>query len=263
MIRTTIKGRYLQVMVGQALPRVCVAEVELPPHTDFDVFKASLRRRIQVSHPCLANLLTALEIEGSVLTDAYILSRNSLISREELKVFMEENPGVRVCPYSFPSVEVVKVEVPEGWSDEEVMVNDGVSTRQYIGDMYIDCRFKESEGTYDLSDFVELDFYQGQAGKTAIYPTDGLSGLVYTALGLNGEAGEVAEHVKKAVRDDQGVLTEDRRAKLSKEIGDVLWYVGRVAAEAGIPLSQIAAENLNKLARRQEEGKIQGSGSDR
>jgi len=104
--------------------------------------------------------------------------------------------------------------------------------------------------------------YQKHALETAMYPNIGQN-IIYPALGLTGEAGEVSELIKKMIRDDGGQLTEQRREKLLKELGDVLWYVAVVAHEAGLMLGDVAQVNLDKLSRRKSEGKITGSGSDR
>jgi NTP pyrophosphatase (non-canonical NTP hydrolase) len=104
--------------------------------------------------------------------------------------------------------------------------------------------------------------YQQRSRATAVYPGAG-DNLLYPTLGLCGEAGEVAEKVKKMVRDDAGVLTPERREALAKELGDVLWYVAQVATEAGLDLSDVAGANLEKLLSRQERGVLQGSGDER
>ena len=103
---------------------------------------------------------------------------------------------------------------------------------------------------------------QQRSRATAVYPGAG-DNLLYPTLGLCGEAGEVAEKVKKMVRDDAGVLTPQRREALAKELGDVLWYVAQVATEAQLDLSDIAGANLEKLLSRQERGVLQGSGDER
>jgi len=87
--------------------------------------------------------------------------------------------------------------------------------------------------------------------------------LAYPALGLAGEAGEVAEHAKKAIRDDAGVVTEERRRAMAKELGDVLWYVSQLASELGLELEEIARANLEKLLSRQRRGVLSGSGDER
>lgn len=110
--------------------------------------------------------------------------------------------------------------------------------------------------------FEHFDEYQAAAKTTAVYPGQGCN-FTYPALGLNGESGEVAEHAKKVLRDDFGFITEQRREKIKYELGDVLWYVAICADEAGLSFSEIAEANLDKLKKRMEEGKIQGSGSER
>jgi NTP pyrophosphatase (non-canonical NTP hydrolase) len=109
---------------------------------------------------------------------------------------------------------------------------------------------------------MEFSEYQSLSRRTATYPRAG-EDLTYPALGLCGEAGEVAEKVKKTLRDDGGVLTAERREALSRELGDVLWYLSQVATEAGLDLEEIAAENLDKLFSRQERGVLRGSGDNR
>jgi NTP pyrophosphatase (non-canonical NTP hydrolase) len=111
---------------------------------------------------------------------------------------------------------------------------------------------------------LTMNGYQYLAQRTAVYPGKGSSiGLAYAALGLNGEAGEVAEKVKKLLRDADGVLDDVRRAAIKKEIGDVLWYAAAVAAEIGVQLDEVARANVEKLAGRAERGTLQGSGDNR
>lgn len=109
-----------------------------------------------------------------------------------------------------------------------------------------------------------LDFstYQIQARYTAIYPGRGKN-FVYPTLGLVGEAGEVAEKVKKLIRDKGGVMDDTIRDALKKELGDVLWYIANLAAELQLSLSDIAQMNLQKLLKRQAENKLHGDGDDR
>lgn len=109
---------------------------------------------------------------------------------------------------------------------------------------------------------MRLSDYQERSRATAVYPDAG-DNLLYPTLGLCGEAGEVAEKVKKMVRDDGGVLSDERRAALSKELGDVLWYVAQLATEAELDLDAIAQDNLDKLLSRQRRSVLQGSGDDR
>ena len=109
---------------------------------------------------------------------------------------------------------------------------------------------------------MDLSEYQSRARATAVYPKAG-DNLLYPTLGLCGEAGEVAEKIKKMVRDDDGVLTDERRAALAKELGDVLWYLAQIATEADLELAAIAAANIEKLSSRQRRNMLQGSGDDR
>jgi NTP pyrophosphatase (non-canonical NTP hydrolase) len=87
--------------------------------------------------------------------------------------------------------------------------------------------------------------------------------LVYTALGINGEAGEVAEKVKKLIRDDGGSVSDDARVAVALELGDVLWYVARMATKLRMSLGDIARMNMEKLMSRRERGTLGGSGDSR
>ena len=112
---------------------------------------------------------------------------------------------------------------------------------------------------------MKLSDYQDEAIKTAKWTNSqiALDPIAYCALKLAGEAGEVAEKIKKMVRDDGGELSDERRAALSKELGDVLWYVAQIATEAGLELDVIAEENIAKLMSRRERGVLSGSGDER
>jgi NTP pyrophosphatase (non-canonical NTP hydrolase) len=109
------------------------------------------------------------------------------------------------------------------------------------------------------STVMNFSEYQRRSRATAVYPDAGAN-LTYPALGLCGEAGEAAEKVKKAIRDDGGELTEERRAALAAELGDVLWYVAQLATEAGLDLDVVATSNLTKLLSRKQREVLQGSG---
>jgi NTP pyrophosphatase (non-canonical NTP hydrolase) len=108
---------------------------------------------------------------------------------------------------------------------------------------------------------MQLSDYQRLSRRTAAYPRD--AWLAYPSLGLAGEAGEVAEHAKKAIRDDGGAVTDARRLAMARELGDVLWYVTQLASELGLELEDIARANLEKLSSRQQRGMLSGSGDDR
>ena len=110
---------------------------------------------------------------------------------------------------------------------------------------------------------LTLDDYQIAAESTAIYKGKGtVWGLAYTALGL-GEAGEVQNKVKKILRDDDFVLTEEKRVGIAKELGGNLWYIAMCASELGYSLSEIAQMNINELKSRQERNVLTGSGDNR
>lgn len=107
-----------------------------------------------------------------------------------------------------------------------------------------------------------FDFYQKQSATTAIYPHDSFNlVLAYLTLGLNGEAGEVAEKVKKMIRDGRDI--EDVRPEIAKELGDVLWYATQLCTELDLRLDAVAEGNLDKLKLRQENGTLSGSGDTR
>ena len=108
---------------------------------------------------------------------------------------------------------------------------------------------------------MEFNDYQNQAKNTAIYPKD--KAVVYPALGLAGEAGEVANKVKKIIRDDGNKINESLVQEISAEIGDCLWYISVLADDIGCKLSDIANANLEKLANRKEKGTLHGSGDTR
>lgn len=75
-------------------------------------------------------------------------------------------------------------------------------------------------------------------------------GLAYCGLGLAGEAGEVANEIKKILRDDSGQLTASRKAKLIDELGDVAWYLAMCCTELNMDIVEVMRQNLDKLAER-------------
>lgn len=103
---------------------------------------------------------------------------------------------------------------------------------------------------------MDLNTYQERAMKTRIPSAEGWA---YSGLGLAGEAGEVANKLKKILRGDAGVGAAD----VAKELGGVLWYLSAVATDFGLSLGDIATSNLDQLESRQARGVIQGSGDDR
>ena len=123
-----------------------------------------------------------------------------------------------------------------------------VEGKKVIGDVCEDC----------LPDILDWQAYQRLTAGTAEYKRD--KRIEYLALGLGSEAGEVQGKVKKWIRGDKRGL--DKEA-IKKELGDVLWYVARLADELGISLKEIAITNLIKLYNRKERGKIKGDGDER
>ena len=107
-------------------------------------------------------------------------------------------------------------------------------------------------------DMYEMTFgdYQIEARKTAIYPDE--HKIVYPALGLAGEAGEVANKVKKMLRDNNF-----KREDVAAEVGDCLWYIAALCRDLNFDMTDLAQRNLNKLNSRMERGTIQGSGDKR
>lgn len=95
--------------------------------------------------------------------------------------------------------------------------------------------------------------YDALAMRTAHHPTGSERALLYVGCALAGEAGEVANEIKKISRDDMGVLTEERRSKLIKEMGDTLWYLNSLANEIGTTLYEVAEANIAKLEERHRE----------
>jgi len=106
---------------------------------------------------------------------------------------------------------------------------------------------------------MNIDTYQQKTAETAIYKDK----LIYPTLGLVGEAGEIANKVKKVLRDNAGELNENVRQNLIDELGDVLWYVAALAIDLKTELSEVANRNIEKLNSRKNRGVIGGSGDNR
>lgn len=109
---------------------------------------------------------------------------------------------------------------------------------------------------------MTLDEYQKKASATAI-KYEPLMGKTIWAMGIAGEAGEVVDKWKKIVAYKDGVISEEDIKGLTKEIGDVMWYLALFAHSLGISLDEIADLNLSKLADREKRNKIRGAGDNR
>jgi NTP pyrophosphatase (non-canonical NTP hydrolase) len=121
---------------------------------------------------------------------------------------------------------------------------------------------------YDFHYTMQMEFneYQTKSRVTAKYPRTG-DNFIYPVLGLAGEAGEVADKIKKLIRD-KGVespqqVNEEDKEEIKKELGDVLWYIAQIATELGLDLHTIAEGNIEKLYSRMERNQLNGRGDNR
>jgi NTP pyrophosphatase (non-canonical NTP hydrolase) len=110
---------------------------------------------------------------------------------------------------------------------------------------------------------MTLDEYQKRALTTVIASDSEFRDLLHWVLGINGEAGEIAEKVKKIIRDKAGEVSDKDKAELAAEVGDVLWYLAVFAHHLGVSFDTVAAQNLDKLKSRKARGVLGGSGDHR
>jgi len=113
---------------------------------------------------------------------------------------------------------------------------------------------------------VEINRYAEKAVSTAVYPGQGeQKGLMYATLGLCSETGELAEFIKKSVRDEGkgGDLVGKRLEDVKDELGDIMWYWAAVCRELGVDCGEMLERNLLKLQGRKERGTLHGHGHDR
>lgn len=103
--------------------------------------------------------------------------------------------------------------------------------------------------------------YQEKIKTTAVYPEN--MNVIYPALGLCGEAGEVAEKIKKVYRDSNGYFTQVKKDEIAKELGDVLWYIQALCNDLGINMQDVAEKNVEKLLSRKDRRVIHGDGDNR
>ena len=108
-----------------------------------------------------------------------------------------------------------------------------------------------------------LDEFQTEAMSTRTGETLGDRLIIYPTLGLTGEAGEVAEKVKKVIRDDNGEWTHEKKVATMLEVFDVLWYCMALLQDLGFRFSMAATMGLAKLASRKERNKLHGNGDER
>jgi len=121
---------------------------------------------------------------------------------------------------------------------------------------------------------MELTEYQAEAHKTAQYPKIKVHPLggselavnadwVYAVFGLVGETGELVEKLKKVIRNQDGIIFDSDLKEVSKELGDILWYLSETATLLGLNLDEIAQQNLDKLQSRAERNVIKSEGDNR
>lgn len=177
--------------------------------------------------------------------------------------------------------DVVPVHVQELAQDIVDIVIDDYYTHgeKSVATEKVEQLLNKNMGTHLPSSLSFAD-YQRLSRRTAIYPNMGRN-ILYPTLGLNGESsetviglleailglvknsGNISEAVKKSQRDDAGILTHEKREQITKELGDILWYISALSWEIGVPLHVIAKNNISKLHSRKKRGKLKGSGDDR
>lgn len=111
---------------------------------------------------------------------------------------------------------------------------------------------------------MDFDEYEKLARRTALVSDENRELQLYDlGLGVAGESGELAEKLKKMIRDDGGQLTDERKEMMKKEIGDILWYLSQLSRVLGFKFSEAADANIKKLEDRVARGVLQGSGDNR
>tara|TARA_B100000925_G_scaffold291574_1_gene280179 strand:+ start:2596 stop:2949 length:354 start_codon:yes stop_codon:yes gene_type:complete len=117
-----------------------------------------------------------------------------------------------------------------------------------------------------MDEIMHFSEYEHIAKKSALYPKNEVNGVIYTAIGLSNESGEVLGKLKKIIRDFDGSFSEgveQNKEVLIDELGDVLWYLCLLGGEIGSSLEEIAQKNNKKLYSRLQSGTIKGDGDDR
>lgn len=132
---------------------------------------------------------------------------------------------------------------------------------RWIKRRMLDLTKDEIINNFEKEGKMTLNEYQEKAMTTAQYAEKWA--IIYPALKLSGEAGEVSEKVGKVLRDKDGIFTEEIKLELAKELGDVMWYIAALAKAFGYSLEEIAEMNIAKLASRKERNVISGNGDNR
>ena len=109
-----------------------------------------------------------------------------------------------------------------------------------------------------------MDFkeYQEKAKQTAIYKDQG-ENYIYPSLGLAGETGEVMEKIKKLIRDKDGIIDNEFKKEITKELGNILWYLAQLSTEFNISFQDVAEKNIEKLFSKKDRGMLHGDGDNR
>lgn len=113
---------------------------------------------------------------------------------------------------------------------------------------------------------MDLDTYQKKAAEFDLFEATAdlnATGFLEKILGLVGEAGETADKIKKILRDKDGEVSKEDCTEITKELGDILWYVASIARYFDVSLSEVAQNNIDKLTSRKKRGKLQGQGDNR
>lgn len=110
---------------------------------------------------------------------------------------------------------------------------------------------------------MNFNQYQEEVKRTAITKLTGIAEVSYSVLGICGESGEVAEKIKKIIRDKDSIISEEDRVLLLKEAGDILWYISKFLSDIGWTLEEAILTNVEKIRDRETRGVLQGNGDNR
>lgn len=114
---------------------------------------------------------------------------------------------------------------------------------------------------------MEINEYQKKAHTFADYvkpmTNDADCGYCYPVIGLTEEAGEVAGKFGKAIRDCNGIINDERKTEIVKELGDVTWFVAELCTVLDVTLEEVMQKNIDKLTSRKERNVIHGNGDNR